>query len=437
MLKKLIALSIICSLSLQANINDEKRISYDQLGEKTHTILPVVDTLSLKLGYSNAFTNRTDDNGGVANINELDTNGYNFALRTVFNNGNEALFKPYIDFSSTIYDDRNFYIPSLGLRHDFSLEKKWIEPYLSAGAGVAFMNRKTSPVTTAEALDERTYSTNLTLEGGVDFYLDENWAIDLSLRYDTYNIETVIGGYYKLTTLEDQSALNAMVGLAYRFAGTTSRDGDDDSDGVLNSRDYCINTPEGSQVDSFGCSRDDDLDGVINLYDECKQTIAGAPVDEKGCATDRDNDGIITLYDRCPGTLANAPVTECGCVPYKFDFALNYDYNKFKIEEMLQVPKFNTIDFLHQYPEYKVRITGFADAKGSSKNNEKISRMRAYATRNYLINQGIDKSRVQVHFRGDKEALFDNLTDEHRAKNRNVFVEFYREDKQIIKLKER
>ena len=437
MTKTLLTFSLLCALSSSSLFSNETRIPYDELGKKSQKILPVVDTLSLKLGYANAFTNRTDDKGGVSNIKELDTSGYNFALRAVFNNGNDALLKPYIDFSSIIYEDRNFYIPSVGLRHDFTLDEKWIEPYLSFGAGLAYMNRKTSPVSTAEALGENTYSANLTLEGGVDFYLNKNWALDLSLRYDSYNIETVIGGYYKLTTLEDQSSMSGMLGLVYRFGATTSTDGDDDADGVLNSQDYCINTPLGSDVDSYGCSLDDDFDGVINLYDECKETIAGAPVDEKGCATDRDRDGVITLYDRCPGTLENAPVTECGCVPYKFDFALNYDYNKFKIEDMLQVPNFNTVEFLQQYPKYKVRITGFADAKGSSKNNTEVSRRRAVATRNFLINKGIDKSRIQVNYRGDKETLFDNLTEEHRAKNRNIFVEFYREDKRMITLKDR
>jgi opacity protein-like surface antigen len=422
---------------LSAKENNETRISTAELPKFFPITLPVVDTLSFKLGYSRAFYSKTIDNGGVTNVVNPKTNGFATAFCITFNNGQEPLFEPYVDFSSYIFSDRNFYIPTIGLKHEFNLDNKALKPYAAIGVGYAVMDRKSSPLTSSEAIDERTASANLSLEAGIDYYITKHWALDFSARLNSYNIETVVGGYYKLTTLEDRYSLNLLAGIVYRFGAIKNIDGDDDNDGVINSQDYCLNTPVDASVDTFGCAKDDDSDGVIDLYDQCKDTIAGAPVDAVGCATDNDQDGIITLYDRCPNTLKGAPVTACGCVPYKFDFALTYDYNKYKIKDMLQQPSFNVIDFLKQYKNYKVKITGYADTQGSAKNNAIISKRRAFTVRDYLIKHGIDKSKIKVLYRGDKELDFDNKSADNMAKNRHILVEFYRNDTPKVILKER
>ncbi|NPA59075.1 MAG: OmpA family protein [Epsilonproteobacteria bacterium] len=94
-------------------------------------------------------------------------------------------------------------------------------------------------------------------------------------------------------------------------------DGDNDKDGVLNSKDECPNTPFGKAVNEFGCfvDGDDDNDGVLNSKDECPGTVAGATVDKYGCIVDGDddNDGILNSTDKCPTTSLGATVDEVGC----------------------------------------------------------------------------------------------------------------------------
>ena len=62
---------------------------------------------------------------------------------------------------------------------------------------------------------------------------------------------------------------------------------DDDSDGVENNSDHCINTLEGVSVDENGCSNDenldDDADGVKNGIDKCPNTESGESVNAFGC----------------------------------------------------------------------------------------------------------------------------------------------------------
>lgn len=429
-MRNIVKIFLICAFAfqLEATENPEKRLSYSELPKFEKTTYPLVDTLSIKSGYSRSFYSRTDDKGGVTNLVDPDENGWGISGRVVFNNGIDALFKPYLDMTAYMFDDRVFYIPSLGLRHEFELQNKALEPYLGIGVGYTIMDRKKSPLKTAEALDEKTHSASLTLETGIDYYLNKNWALDLSVRMDSYNIETVVAGINKISTLEDRYSVNVLAGIVYRFGAIKHQDGDSDNDGVINSQYFCAGTPVGAEVDSRGCAKDSDFDGVIDIYDKCENTPDGAPVDANGCALDSDDDGVIDLYDRCQDTLKGAPVTKCGCVPYKFEIALTYDYNKYKIDDIIERLRFNPVKFLDQYKNYKVRVTGYADAKGSSKNNFIVAKRRANEVKNFLLRKGIDSSRISVYVRGDKESVVDNTTAQNRARNRRIVVEFYRDD---------
>ncbi len=430
---KFLLFSTFISLSLFATTKtQEVKLTPDVLRVQNEAKTPFINTLSLKYGYGDASTNIINDNGGVTNINQPEDNSQALSIRIVINNGYLPLFKPYMDFTTFMYDDRTFYIPSVGLRHDFKLDNKFMEPYVSFGAGYTLMDRKVSPVNGGEAFEDSTSSISFTAESGVDFYITDNIALDLSLRYDMYNLDTTIGGNYTLTTIQDKGTLSLMAGVVYRF-GENNLDGDDDLDGVKNMTDYCPYTPASSSVDEFGCSRDDDKDGVINLYDECPNTIAGAPVDEKGCALDRDKDGVIALYDRCSDTLKGVPVTECGCPPYKFDFSLSYTFNKYKIESLLQSPTFKVVTFLNKHKNYDVRITGYADNIGSTKANNKISKKRALDAKSFLISKGVEAKRIKILSRGKTEGIVDNLTKENRTKNRRIYVEIFATDKKIVK----
>lgn len=228
LVKLLLTVSFISaslSASLFANYeNNETKLAPDELSDQNKANIPLVDTLSIKAGYSKAFTKRTDDNGGVYGVIEPEKNGMGLAIRAVFNSDYIPYFKPYIDFTTMVYDDRNFYIPSVGLRYDFELDSRWIEPYASFGIGYARLNRKSSPLVGAYAVEDTTASANLTLESGVDFYITDNIALDLSLRYDIYNATTTIAGNQKLTTLYDTSSLSVMAGLVYRFGKKNSID---------------------------------------------------------------------------------------------------------------------------------------------------------------------------------------------------------------------
>lgn len=57
---------------------------------------------------------------------------------------------------------------------------------------------------------------------------------------------------------------------------------DKDEDGVVDTEDFCQNTPKGIEVDGNGCPLDQDKDGVPDYMDKEPDTKAGVIVDEEG-----------------------------------------------------------------------------------------------------------------------------------------------------------
>ena len=101
--------------------------------------------------------------------------------------------------------------------------------------------------------------------------------------------------------------------LAVNLAPITVReDGDMDGDGILDSQDNCVETPNADQKDADGdgigdvCDDDLDGDGVLNTYDNCPNTPNADQKDTDGdgigdvCDEDIDGDGVPNGRDNCP-----------------------------------------------------------------------------------------------------------------------------------------
>ncbi len=93
---------------------------------------------------------------------------------------------------------------------------------------------------------------------------------------------------------------------------------DRDNDGVIDTEDNCIDTPNADQLNTDGdsegdvCDDDKDNDGVLNIADNCPVKANADQLDTNGNGigdacdtpvnTDRDNDGILNGVDNCPDT---------------------------------------------------------------------------------------------------------------------------------------
>ncbi|MBF0164152.1 MAG: OmpA family protein [Magnetococcales bacterium] len=194
---------------------------------------------------------------------------------------------------------------------------------------------------------------------------------------------------------------------------------DADGDGVKDGKDRCPATPRGVPVDREGCPLDSDGDGVTDDLDRCPETPKRVEVDEKGCPLDRDADGVPDDRDQCPDTPAGAKVNEAGCwVLENLRFATN--------RHTIAATDFPLLDgvsrVMKENPTLRVEIQGHTDRIGSASSNERLSKQRAEAVRDYLVGHGIQSERLQVIGLGFEQPVASNDTVEGRAKNRRVVL---------------
>ena len=100
-----------------------------------------------------------------------------------------------------------------------------------------------------------------------------------------------------------------------------------------------------------------------------------------------------------------------------------FEYNKSTLKPESEKTLNTVYDFLTNNPKVKIKVTGHTDNKGENEYNLKLSIARAKAVANYLIDKGIDKSRVKYEGYGEAKPIVLNNNDENRQKNRRVEFE--------------
>jgi outer membrane protein OmpA-like peptidoglycan-associated protein len=84
---------------------------------------------------------------------------------------------------------------------------------------------------------------------------------------------------------------------------------------------------------------------------------------------------------------------------------------------------------LDKYPDSDLLILGHTDSVGAAEYNKGLSVRRADAAAEYLISQGVRRSRVGTGGLGEEEPVASNDTDAGRRQNRRVEVAIYASEK--------
>lgn len=82
------------------------------------------------------------------------------------------------------------------------------------------------------------------------------------------------------------------------------------------------------------------------------------------------------------------------------------------------------VQFLQFNPKRVVRIEGYTDSTGDSRENQKLSRDRAQAVADVLVDLGVEEERIQVEGYGDQYPIDVNTSERGRAQNRRVEIVF-------------
>jgi type IX secretion system PorP/SprF family membrane protein len=80
----------------------------------------------------------------------------------------------------------------------------------------------------------------------------------------------------------------------------------------------------------------------------------------------------------------------------------------------------NALKLLKDIPSLEIEISGHTDNTGPAENNDRLSRLRAKAVRDYLISKGGDKDRITYKGYGSRQPIASNATKEGRTLNRRT-----------------
>ncbi|MDR1077043.1 MAG: OmpA family protein [Xanthomonadaceae bacterium] len=148
------------------------------------------------------------------------------------------------------------------------------------------------------------------------------------------------------------------------------------------------------------------------------------PPPATNCADlDDDNDGINNCDDRCPNSKPGETIGPDGCaVQITIDLkGVNFDFDKSTLRPESPAILNEAVEILKRYPELRVEVAGHTDSVGTEVYNQGLSERRARTVYNYLVDHGIDSSRLigPVGY-GETHPLVPNDTREDRAKNRRT-----------------
>lgn len=209
---------------------------------------------------------------------------------------------------------------------------------------------------------------------------------------------------------------------------------DTDNDGILDEKDKCPEKAEDKDgfEDGDGCPEEDnDKDGIPDQSDACinKAEDKDGFEDADGCPElDNDMDGVVDSLDKCPNKHGVPEENGCPRKPKAKKIkrgklvlgGVNFQSGK----AVLTPNSYRILDQVYEslveWPEVKLEIRGYTDSRGNNELNRKLSQKRAEAVMVYLINKGIESSRLRAKGYGEVDPIADNNTAEGRAKNRRV-----------------
>ena len=176
--------------------------------------------------------------------------------------------------------------------------------------------------------------------------------------------------------------------------------------------------------DDDGCpDADNDRDGLCDPWVEAKGMLANFAHVCQGvdrCPEQAESQNGYKDDDGCPDEVPQPP---------KKVFVLegvNFESGKATITPDSYISLMKVVDIMETFKEATFEIVGHTDNVGSKDKNMQLSADRAAAVKNFLVENGIDESRMVTSGMGDTKPVASNKTPEGRAQNRRI--EFTRTD---------
>ena len=189
------------------------------------------------------------------------------------------------------------------------------------------------------------------------------------------------------------------------------------------------------------------VDGIHNPIPNAKLVLIGAisgdsfpaNIDEMGNTQLLVPEGDrYSIYCEIPGEppfTYDEPMMipkEKGAVVYTSNLAymvreftlqnIEFDVDKYSIRPV----SFAELDMVYELLSFdlsiRIMITGHTDDDGSDEHNQTLSENRAKAVKDYLVDKGIDGSRIETQGFGESQPVVPNDSDENKQRNRRIVI---------------
>ena len=222
--------------------------------------------------------------------------------------------------------------------------------------------------------------------------------------------------------IDGEDACPSVAGLA-----TLNGCPDADADGIADKDDMCPNA-KGTKANN-GCP-DTDGDGIVDKDDKCA-TVAG-PKANGGCPwPDTDGDGVLDKDDNCKNEVG--PASNNGCPEPVFTKVAEKEMGEFAKTILFKSGKATflptvsdkldgIVRIMQEFSKATFVIEGHSDSTGRAESNQTLSAERAVAVKDYLVQKGVDASRLDSKGFGEENPIDSNKTRAGRANNRRVEI---------------
>jgi outer membrane protein OmpA-like peptidoglycan-associated protein len=134
--------------------------------------------------------------------------------------------------------------------------------------------------------------------------------------------------------------------------------------------------------------------------------------------------------------VAGATVERVGeGIQVTFESGLLFDTDSDRIRSTAANNLRNLATTLNEDPDTDLLIVGHTDARGEDAYNQQLSERRARSTADYLVSQGVTRTRLRTLGRGESEPVAENTNDSGLQKNRRVEVAIYASEKMKARLR--
>ncbi len=272
--------------------------------------------------------------------------------------------------------------PILSLQYHFNPDGKF-RPYIGAGINyTTFFSEDTKGALSDTSL-ELDDSWGAAGQIGADVSLNENWFLNLVVRYVDMDSEAEITdsvGTDSLGDVEiDPFIYQAQVG--YRFGKPAP----------------------------------------VAVAAPVAAVVAAPPPPPPPPPADSDGDGVIDEKDQCPDTPKGERVGPQGC-SCDITRQLQFAFNSAELTEADKGILNEVVENMTRLKFVSGTVVGHTDSTGPEAFNQTLSERRAASVVTYLESRGISAGRLKASGAGESQPIADNGTREGRALNRRVVL---------------